>query len=211
MVFLQNNRETFGSACIDSIAVGHAIRPFRKIIAVLLMLPAFFLGAGWSGKSFAQVYKSVAPDGSITYSDGPSTPNQSPESLTPIPIYTAPPPAVAPSAQAPAKNSQAPFKYQSIRLVEPVHDATIRDNSGVITIRVNVQPKLNTDAGDQIVIQVDGVDKGEPVASTTATVSGVERGTHQISASIRSKDGATILQSDAVSIHLHRQVVSRPH
>lgn len=210
MVFLQNKSCEFETGYSRHIADDHALRLRRKITAALV-LAAFVFAAGLSTKSFAQVYKSVAPDGSITYSDGPSTPNQPPETLKPIPIYIAPKPTVTPPNQTPAKNSQAPFKYQSVRLVEPAHDATVRDNSGVITIRVDVQPKLNTDAGDQIVIQVDGVDTGEPLASTTGTVSGIERGTHQISASIRSKDGTTILQSDSISIHLHRQVISQPH
>lgn len=210
MGFLQNKSSAFERVCSGSMANNDVKRLRRKINAAFV-LAAFVLTVGLSGKSFAQVYKSVAPDGSITYSDGPSTPNQSPESLNPIPIYIAPKPAAAPPSQTPAKTSQAPFQYQSIRLTEPAHDATVRDNSGVIRISVDVQPKLNTDAGDQIVIQVDGVDTGEPFASTTGTVSGIERGTHQISASIRSKDGTTILQSDSISIHLHRQVISQPH
>lgn len=165
---------------------------------------------GYTGVVHSQVYKSVAPDGSISYSDGPSTPTQAPENITPLPVYIAPKITANPSPPADKPKPKAATSYQAIRIVSPAPDAGIWDNSGTISVQVETEPTLNTEAGDRVVVYVDGKQSGDPAASTSASATGIERGTHQISAAIVSSTGGTALQSEPITIHLHKHSVHTP-
>lgn len=160
--------------------------------------------------AYSQVYKSVAPDGSISYSDGPSTPNQAPESVTTLPTYIAPKITATPTAPTAKPKQKEPTQYQAIRILSPSPDATIWDNSGTINVQVETQPNLNTEAGDRVVVYIDGKQAGDPAASTTASASGIDRGSHQVSVSVLTREGATTIQSETITVHLQRHSIHSP-
>lgn len=160
--------------------------------------------------AYSQVYKSVAPDGSISYSDGPSTPNQAPENVTPLPTYIAPKITATPTPPTTKPKPKAPTQYQAIRILNPSPDATIWDNSGTINVQIETQPSLNTEAGDRVVVYVDGKQTGDPAASTTTSATGIDRGTHQVGAAVLTSEGATAIQSETITVHLQRHSLHSP-
>lgn len=175
-----------------------------------LTLAVMLVMLGQPEIAYSQVYKSVAPDGSITYSDGPSTPNQSPETVTPLPTYIAPKITATPPTPTTNTKPKEPTQYQAIRILSPSPDDTIWDNSGTINVQIETQPSLNTEAGDRIVVYVDGKQTGDPAASTSASATGIERGTHQVGAAVLTSEGTTAIQSETITVHLKRHSLHSP-
>jgi hypothetical protein len=103
--------------------------------------------------------------------------------------------AVLASAQAGA--------YDELRIVAPAEDATVHDNQGNVSITVSVVPALQAQAGDRIVLLLDG----RSAASGTGgqfTLTGVDRGTHTLAAQVTAADGAVRIASAPITFHMWR-------
>ena len=73
------------------------------------------------------------------------------------------------------------LRVPDIVLVLPLYGATVHDNSGRLRVEVEASPALR--AGERIAIVLDGKTVAR-TASTTADLSGVVRGTHELQARI---------------------------
>ncbi|MBL1261811.1 MAG: DUF4124 domain-containing protein [Thiotrichaceae bacterium] len=150
-------------------------------------------------------YKWIAPDGSVSFADHPQHPDA--EQITLPPPQTFSPPPITPHTPStkPPPKKDAPF-YHSITITQPIHDESIRNNAGNISISVSVSPQLQTKQGHQIVITVDG----KAITTNTtgrATLLNVDRGTHTIRASIIHHNGTPLISSGASTFHLQRTSV----
>src|SRR3569833_4424043 len=115
-----------------------AMKMFALLLAFVIATPAL-----------AAVFKTVRPDGSVVYSDQPPRDEAQPHTLPPL--QTIPAENLAPAAPPPNRSSSnnGPVAeiYQSLAIVQPEQDATLRDNPGNITVQVALAPPLVTLVG----------------------------------------------------------------
>lgn len=155
------------------------------------------------GLAQAAVYKRVLPDGSVIFSDQPGPDAE--EIETPKPQTFTPPPTstiIAPQTNSDKKPS-AP--YASLTITTPVHDETIRDNTGNVSVSVSIEPPLQTQAAHKILIKLDGQVVGRPSTTQQLTLENVDRGTHTVQASVLNATGNTLLDSESVTFHMKRE------
>jgi len=157
----------------------------------------------------AELFKWKDADGNLIYSDQPP-PGQGKED-TQIDKETLPQIITVPAPETPsissssssASKEQAPERYQSLAIIEPVHDTAVRENSGKVKISVQVEPYIFVERGHILVIYMDGneVSRGD---QTTVVLDNVDRGTHTIKASILNRSGQVIKETGITSFTLQR-------
>ncbi|MFW5426595.1 MAG: DUF4124 domain-containing protein [Methylophagaceae bacterium] len=91
-----------------------------------------------------------------------------------------------------------------ISISSPQENEAIWGNDGNLPVSVELQPELNIEEGQQLMISLDGMTLGEPQSSTDFIVPIIERGAHTISVSIINQAGVTLATSQAVNFQLHR-------
>lgn len=167
----------------------------RRLVSVLIL-------AGLAPLAAAGVYKWKDADGTTVYSDQPGP---GAEELRPAPVTTIP----APRLPAPAPPA-APGAFQGYELVEilnPEHDATLRDNTGNVVVSIALTPNLQSGMGHRLLLLLDGEPYGDGGESTSVTIENLDRGTHVITAVVVDEAGKRIAASDPVTFHLHRTFV----
>lgn len=137
----------------------------------------------------------ISPDNAITTGDAEADAilKLSPDDVPPI---------EEPTVALPA--------YQ-LRVIAPANDESIWVNNGDVTVSLIVEPQLDIERGDMIVLSLDGATVGEPQATTSFQLPNLSRGSHTVSASIVSNTGTVMTSSDAITFHLHRtSVLNKP-
>ena len=152
----------------------------------------------------AEVYKTVNPDGSVTYSDVKTENAEAitPPELTPTPAVKYP--KKKPAAKADDRDKKQALPYKTFIIASPVNNGTIRNNSGTILISMNIAPKLQTDYKHSLTILLDGKVAKEGITTMQAQLNNVDRGMHSITAQIIGKDGKLIKTSASITIHMKR-------
>lgn len=155
----------------------------------------------------AEVYRWVEDNGTVVFSDQ-SHPDAEEVIIDSSPSYTS---QEIPVQEIPEEivegNDDVP-DYE-ISIVYPENDTTVRENSGTVTIVVNIIPELSPERADLIIVKMDGQTLGEPQASTSFTLTNVDRGTHTAQVSIVDKSGTELISSDITSFHLQRVSAAR--
>ena len=169
-----------------------------KRLLILLLL---------AGSAHADVYKSTNAAGEVVYSDKPTKGAEVME-MPALPTYTAPPVA---EPVAGSKESAEKAVYGELVFVKPEDDATIRDNRGIINAELKLVPALRIRSNHRIQFYLDGEPYGEPGTSTRTIMGNVDRGEHNLSASVLDSDGDVVISSDFVIVHLHRQTINNPN
>ena len=158
-----------------------------------------------AGSAHAEVYKSTNADGETVYSD---TRTQGAEVLKmpELPTYT-PPPVAPPAAASAGSAGQEAAIYEDMVLVRPEDDATIRDNQGTINSEVKLTPALRSNSKHLIQFYLDGEAYGKPGSSVRATMKNIDRGEHILTASVLDARGETLITTEPVVVHLHRETI----
>ncbi len=140
-----------------------------------------------------EVYKSVDEHGNTVFSDTPTTDS---EKIEVQDIQTVPALENYPEYTRPEKPVE---RYSTINIISPDDDATIWNNVGSLAVTVKIDPQLL--APDKIVLYLDGK---EYASGTSAgfSLTGVDRGTHNLRASIKNALGDIIISSKVVTFHL---------
>ena len=148
-----------------------------------------------------RVYKHVAPDGTITYTDRPSA--DSKEVKVPKGTEYTPPkiPAFTPSTRT--KPTPSKFEYDSLTMTSPKDDQAIWDNTGNITAAVALEPGLQ--AGHSIEFLLDGVSAAKGSATSHQFLN-VDRGTHQITARVVDNQDE-VIATTSVTFHMRRTAI----
>lgn len=176
-------------------------RFFTTLITSLFF--STLVGALSSSTVFAEVYKQVNPDGSITFTDKPGGKNKTPVPLSPMSTFEASPAAPASSPQESTSISKG---YTSVNITSPANDETIRDNTGSFTVTAAVAPGLQS--GDKMVLLDNGSPQGEST-SGNFTLSNIDRGAHALTVQVQNSAGKTLISSKAVTIYLRRHSALR--
>lgn len=153
------------------------------------------------------VYRWVDEDGTVHYSDSPRSGAETVELRQPN-VYEAPknlPKIESRSGQPEADQAG----YQRLAITSPEPDSAFWDNQGNFTLRLSLEPALDTAAGHSIRVSLDG-----EVQGTTQKLqwqfTGVNRGTHSVRAEVVDESGRVLIQSDPVSFQLHQQSINLP-
>lgn len=174
-----------------------------------MRLPLLVLFLAAFAHAQAEVYRWKDADGNVIFSDKPHDGAQIIElgPTTVIPGEPASPPADT-GNETEAGASQ-PTSYQSIAVVAPADDETLRDQQAV-AVDVAIDPPLHTERGHRVVLYVDGVAVDEPADSPHFTLPGMARGSHQLAAAVVDAAGVELIRSTATVFHLHKTSVADP-
>ncbi|MCW9012412.1 MAG: DUF4124 domain-containing protein [Gammaproteobacteria bacterium] len=151
----------------------------------------------------AKLYKWVDEGGEVHYSDSP--PARDMQSLDLPPLQTTP--AVKYTPRKPAEQAKPEadtFRYNKFAISSPENNATIRDNAGNLTVALAIDPPLNLEKNHYINILLDDRIKINKSKNTSITLSFVDRGSHTLTAELRSAAGKLLKTSNTVTIHMHR-------
>jgi len=154
----------------------------------------------------AKIYKWVMPDGRIVYSDTPPVEGAKEVKLPPLQVYHAKP-ITAPAGNGAPSKKKAAAAYREFSVAAPENDSVVRDNGGIVTVRLKLVPPLRP--GHQIEILLDGKTVGTGTA-TGLTLTNVDRGTHTLSAVVRDATGAEVARAPGSTFHLKHTFIRRP-
>jgi len=152
----------------------------------------------------AAVYKTTDDQGNITYTDTPPAENSANEVLLPV-INQLPSsiPAAAPSPESVKAEPVMAFAgYSFFALVSPLDDSLVHFDQPAVVAQLALTPELEDD--HLVQFYIDGSAYGKPVAGTSLSIRGLERGTHRISARVLSSQGAVLVITASVTIHVQR-------
>ena len=146
-----------------------------------------------------QVYRWIAPDGSMYFSDQPHAGAE----IVTLPAWTPPRPQQQPPPPPPEPDSKPVFTlYDTLTIIKPTPGENIRDNQGNVGLALTLQPTLNTAEGHRIQVLLDGQAQEESADSLQHSLTGVERGKHTVVARVINERGRTLIQSRPVSFYL---------
>ena len=155
----------------------------------------------FSSVASAEVFKTINPDGSITYSDVQTEGSKSitPPGLTPTPAVKLPP-----KKKIEPENNGQPVAYQAFKITKPSSNKTIRNNNGEITVSIDIKPALQTKFKHSISIYLNGREAAKKLSSSTYTLKDVVRGRHSVSARLLDKNGNVLKRSNLVFVNMRR-------
>ena len=125
-----------------------------------------------------------------------------------MPTYKALP---VPGFSSSPKTVPVASPYDSVKIIAPENDATIRDNQGIVRVEVALEPPLMIKQGHKIQFYLNGEPHGTPVGTTSISFSNLDRGTYTLSTSVVDASGAVLMTSEPVVFHLHRESVLNPN
>lgn len=165
---------------------------------MLISMPYLLLiSLCFSYVAFAEaVYRSVDEDGNIVFSDEASP--EAEKVIIPEP-QTVPAPDIGRSQYQPAASMPRPY---TVAISSPAHDASIRDNTGNVSVSVAVAPGLSP--GDKLVLYMDGKEVG---TGASVSLQNVDRGTHHLRAVIKDSNERIRKSSKSVSFHMLRHFI----
>ena len=167
----------------------------KTFISILLLALAAAAGA--------DVYKWIAPDGSVIYTDQP----RQGADLIPIPVWRPPvplPPPPSPALERPAPAVAPRPVYDEIRIRKPSPGSHVREEGEGLEIVVDVKPELKTHRGHLIQILLDGQPHGDAAPSQTQRLLDVKRGSHTAAAQVLDFNKRVIIESGSESFFYRR-------
>lgn len=175
--------------------------PMKRLLPLLLLI---IVSASLHAED--KGYKITRPDGSVEFSDQPSIGAEE-ISLPKAQSYEAPPlPPVMPAAK-PAAPKGPP--YSQLAIESPLPEQTFRNSETTVTVTVRLDPPLRD--SHQLAILLDGniVSTG---TGLSFTLSGVERGSHELVAQVRDGRGNVVQGSAPVTffMHQHSSLFNKP-
>ena len=87
--------------------------------------------------------------------------------------------------------------YRSVRIVRPAPDSMVFDNNGDLDVDVEVTPPLNGDAGDTVVLAIDGARIAQQRLAHFE-LGAIDRGSHILQALVITGSGETAIASTPV-------------
>jgi hypothetical protein len=154
----------------------------------LILLLIFFVSLPLYARD---VYKWINGDGVVIYSD---TYVEGAERLR-----------VNGSRSAPSSTDTG---YQSLEIVQPANDATVRSNEGTLAVGLALSPALAE--GHSVKIVIDGSELEGEMKSTQFSLSNLNRGTHSLVTKVVDADGNVLITSNSITFHLRQASILTP-
>ena len=166
----------------------------KTVSIVCLMLPALAHGV---------ICKTIDAEGVVSYADVPAAECATPVKMPEYSRYaprTIPQPAPTTSS---ATAEQLVFDgYESMRFAAPEDQGTVRSNEGEVSVGIALRPDLQP--GHLVQLQLDGQPVSGRFDSLGIRLSGVDRGTHRLNASVVDGNGNTLIEAPAVRFTLRK-------
>ena len=160
---------------------------------------AFLMLAMWLLPANAHdVYRWIAPDGSMYFSDQP----RAGADIITLPDWAPPPPPRHRPPPPPPAIKSVFTVYNKLAITKPMPGENVRDNQGNIEVTLTLEPNLNTAENHRIQLLLDGQLQGEPSDSLQRSLKGIERGRHTVVARVINARGRTLVKSRPVSFYL---------
>lgn len=163
----------------------------RRILPTLLLITL-------CSPALAGVYKRVDDQGNVEYTDLPQTAKEKSIPLPASTTYSSTPVDSGTQTSGPAA---PPISYESIVITQPKDDEAVRENAGILEVKITCTPELRPD--HQFAVLIDGK-KMKEGRSNTLQVNDVERGSHTLLAEIVDADGKILASSHVVTFHMQR-------
>ena len=175
---------------------------YAEIMRILLILVTLFFLTPVS----AGVYRSVDEDGNIVYTDKPSP---DAEKIKIDKVQTIP--AGDDNFEyTPPENLTEEGAYTKLEVVNPENDHVFTGNTGDVTVSVVIEPELNTENGDRLILTMDGKKEADST-STSFSFTNLDRGTHIVEVHVINKDGKSLMESAPVSFTMNRTSILNPN
>jgi hypothetical protein len=169
------------------------------------------LGLSLHGQAVAAIYKWVGPDGKIVYTDQPRPGAKEVE----LPKFPPPPPAkpaqadkATPDKKADTTAEPAFPGYKKVALVKPEEDATVRENSGVVEVALELEPAWDPKLGHKITVSLDGKNLPETYTAPQFQLQNIDRGSHSLQVTVNDAKDVPLSTSNSVTFHMKRQSVN---
>lgn len=180
---------------------------FKQISLIFLSLAIF------SSATFAEIYRSMDADGTVTYSDQPH-PKSEAVSLPSVNIATQSNTQNTNATTDSMTTKKKKTSYTQFKITAPKDQDTFQ-NATEIPVTISISPALQE--GDKIQFYLDGKAVSEPINSTSysipkikGTTEIIERGSHSITADLLSEEGEVIKTTPAVTIYAHYVTLFSP-
>lgn len=159
--------------------------------------------------AFGEIYKVVDPKtGRVTYTDNPPPKSVTSDKLEVPEVNTQP--AVKPPVETVSKDdtseSSESVDYESLRILQPDHNATIPPGQLNVVVQIKSVPVLQD--GHKLQILLDGKVASTKASTTSIVLSDLVRGSHVLKARILDADGEVKKTSKGVTIHVKRASVN---
>lgn len=177
------------------------------------LLPLFLIVCISTVAQAASVYRWVDNDGQIHYSDRQTNGSESVE-LRESSVYTPRElPDISQDEEAADTDEEEGLEgeesgYESLRVVVPENDETVRSNEGQVRVSIELQPGLAE--GHKIRLYLDGSKASGELPTTQVTLQNVERGTHSLAVAVVDATDRELIRSPATTFHLKRLAVLKP-
>ena len=148
----------------------------------------------------AEVYKSINAAGEVVYSDQP-TRGAEHMKMPALPSYT---PQPIRTFSRSTRAADQPIHYEHFTLGSPANETTVRNNLGTVVMETELTPALLTSQGHSIQYYLDGVAHGAAIGGTTLTLTNVDRGEHQLSASVLDAAGNVLISTTEITVFVKR-------
>jgi len=151
----------------------------------------------------AEVYRWTDDQGVVHFSDKS---HQGAEKVDVPPIQVVPaykPAQAATPATTPGATRGDPNRYMNVRIVSPNDGATVRNNNGNIT--VSLSAVVGKTPGDHFRLVLDGREIATDHQGSSAGLSNVPRGTHNIGVRIYDGRGQLLKEIPSITVYLHRK------
>jgi len=104
----------------------------------------------------------------------------------------------------PENSRQEVTKYRRFKITTPKDGKAMRNNAGLVEVKLAIQPKLDVKAGHRIDFLLDGHVIKSASKRSTLTIKNMERGEHRLQARIKDKQGKLLKSTASIKIVLHR-------
>ena len=175
------------------------------------MLRSFLILAGLAvafGAPAQEIYRWVDKDGIVHYSDQPGSDKAELVSVIEPNAYesadAAPPPS-APSGE-PDEPADRGASYGALSIISPEQDQVFFGADAVVNAQVDMRGTL--ESGDQLVFFLNG--ERQAASGDSLTLSGLDRGSYFLRASILDPDGKPLVTSGQIQFHVRQPSINSP-
>jgi hypothetical protein len=155
----------------------------------------------------AAIYMQIDENGNTSYSDTPTAnskqvhiPSSVIKSTTPKNIFTDNNAVKENNDKKTAVVAETHLPYKKFIISSPADQYTFQ-NQRDIAVEISIEPELQ--AGDKIILYLDGNSYGPAVATTRFSLLQLERGTHQISAALLDAKQTVLNNTGPITIYIH--------
>ncbi len=146
----------------------------------------------------SEVYRVVDAEGGVTFTDSPAANTKSETvNLPKINIATPPPPRTI-GGEGEVSGEEVP--YTSAQITQPLNNATIPPGQKTVAVTLALKPALQE--GHLAKLYIDGRAQGSATASTTFSISNLNRGKHSVYIEVLGGDKKRKTQTKAVTFHV---------